>query len=393
VITIAPHDPDWFVAPDHYEVLARLRAESPVLEFASGEFVVSTYEEIRAISRDPTAFCSGHGVLVNDPMRTSSPPLVAPSILQMDPPEHTKYRKLVSRAFTPRAVREMEPRIRHLARSLLDDLPLGEEVDAVERIAVPLPVAVIAELLGIPDESRAQFRRWSDAAIAAGDNDPEALRATGELFRFLGEHAAETRRRGGDHLVARLVDAEIDGYRLTDDELRMFCVTLLVAGNETTRHLISGALHALAERPDQLALLRARPELLSGAVEEMLRWTTPVQAFARTATRPTRLREVSIGEGAYVIMLYASGNRDEAAFGPTAHRFDVTRPADPAHVAFGFGQHLCLGASLARLEARVLFEELLARAASVAIARPGRRVRSTIMHGWAELPVRLMPAT
>lgn len=389
---IDPHDPDWYLAPDHYEVLARLRAESPVVDYRPGHHAVTRYDDIRAISRDPEGFCSGRGVLVNDPMRTAQPAPAAPSILQMDPPEHTEYRQIVNRVFTPRAVRALEPRIRELARTLLDDIALDAPIDAVSAVAVPLPVVVIAELLGIPDERRADFTRWSDAAIEAGDGKPEALAETAQLFAFLGEHVEATRRTGGDHIVARLVEAEVDGASLTKAELQIFCVTLLVAGNETTRHLISGGIRALAEQPDQLDTLRARPELAASAMEEMLRWTTPVQAFARTATRATTIAGRPIAEGDYVVMLYASGNRDESAFGPTADRFDLTRPADPAHVAFGFGQHLCLGASLARLEARVLFEELLTRVDRISLAGPGRPVRSTIMHGWAELPVELHAA-
>jgi len=388
---IDPHDPDWYLAPDHYEVLARLRAEEPVFEYKPGHHVVSRYDDIRAISRDPEHFVNGRGVLVNDPMRSTNAPPVAPSMLQMDPPQHSQYRQLVSRAFTPRAVRSLEGRVRELARRTLDRIDLSGDVDVVADVAVPLPVTVIAELLGIPEEVHNDFRRWSDAAIAAGENDPSAMLETIELFEYLGSHVDETRERGGDHLVARLVEADLDGYRLTRAELQMFCVTLLVAGNETTRHLISGGVRALADHPDQLVALRARPELIPGAVEEMLRWTTPVQAFARTAASDLMLHDQPVHEGDYLIMLYASGNRDESAFGPAAGAFDALRPSDPAHVAFGFGQHLCLGASLARIEARVLFEELLARVDGVALAGAGRPTRSTIMHGWIELPVRFSP--
>ncbi len=389
---IDPHNPDWYLAPDHYEVLARLRAETPVFGYKPSHYVVSRYDDIRAISRDPDHFVNGRGVLVNDPMRSTNAPPVAPSILHMDPPEHSQYRQLVSRAFTPRAVRSLEDRVRALARLTLDRIDLGADVDVVADIAVPLPVTVIAELLGIPEDVHDDFRRWSDAAILAGESDPRAMPGIGELFEYIGTHIDNTRTRGGDHLVARLVEADLDGYRLTRAELQMFCVVLLVAGNETTRHLISGGIRALAQHPDQLAALRAQPDLIPGAVEEMLRWTTPIQAFARTAARDLTLHDQPVREGDYLIMLYASGNRDESAFGPAAGEFNALRPADPAHVAFGFGQHLCLGASLARIEARVLFEELLARVDGVALAGAGRPTRSTIMHGWIELPVRFSPA-
>jgi cytochrome P450 len=179
----------------------------------------------------------------------------------------------------------------------------------------------------------------------------------------------------------------VDGERLADDEVLMFCMTLLVAGNETTRNLVSGGAKALMEFPDQRRALVENPDRLPGAVEEMLRWVTPIRSFARTATRDTEIRGQRIAAGDYVLLLYASGNRDEEVFGPTADAFDVARPLEPMHVAFGFGEHFCLGASLARLEARVLFEELLARFPDFSLAGEIVPLRSTLMNGLVRMPV------
>jgi cytochrome P450 len=389
-VAVDPGDPSFHLDAD--ALYAWLRAEAPVLEYAPHHFTVAKYHDIREISRDPERFCSGRGVLVNDPMRGDRPSTAAPSIIHMDPPDHTRFRNIVNRAFTPRAVRALEPRVRELAREVLDAVSDGRVVDLVETIAVPLPVLVIAELLGIPEEHRGDFRRWSDASIEAADHsDERTLREIGELFAFLRGHLDRARAHPAADLVSALVQAEVDGRRLTDDELVVFCMALLVAGNETTRHLVSGGALALARHPEQRSALAAdlRSERVAVAVEEMLRVVTPVSAFARTATRPTTLRGTQLAAGDYVVMLYASGNRDEEVFGLDADAFDAQRPPDPAHVAFGFGEHLCLGASLARLEARVMFEELLARHPRYEVVGEPAWLRSTVMHGLVTLPVAL----
>jgi cytochrome P450 len=357
--------------------------------------VVASYDEIREVSRDASRFSSVHGVLPSDPKRGTSPKraAAAPSILEMDPPEHPRYRAIVSRAFTPRAVAAMEPHIRALASAVLDRVPADEAVDFVERVAVPLPLLVIAELLGMRDVEQRQFRRWSDETIKAADRLEADMDVMAEFVAFMTEGIAAHRSHPRDDILQKLVDAEVDGERLTDPELLVFCMSLLVAGNETTRNLISGAALVLHEHPDQRGWLAADPAgRVTGAVEELLRWVTPVKAFGRTAVHDTELGGRPIPADDYVIMLYASGNRDERAFGPTAGRVDVQRVPDPAHMAFGFGPHLCLGASLARLEARALLEELLLRCPDYAITGPPRRLRSTLMNGIEALPVVLAPS-
>ena len=383
-----PTVPGYYLRNDYYELLADLRRDAPVQEFAPGMLTVARYDDIREISRDPERFCSSMGALVNDPMRTQVRPPTAPSILHMDPPDHVGFRKLVNREFTPRAITSLEPRIRELARSALDRTPDSGEFDFVDLVAAPFPLMVIAELLGIPDGDRRDFRRWSDATIEAADKPPEeTAEATGELFMYLMQHIEAKKANPGDDVVSLLVGAEMDGRSLDPGELLIFLLTLLVAGNETTRTLISGGTLALFEHADQRADIANDPSLIPSAVEECLRWVTPIQAFARTVTADTVIGGVEVKELDYLVMLYASGNRDEAAFGPSAGVFDVRRDSNPPHLAFGFGEHLCLGAALARMETRILFEEMLARHPNYAVTGEPQWIASSLVRGMETMPV------
>ncbi|MGD0747761.1 MAG: cytochrome P450 [Acidimicrobiales bacterium] len=391
---IDPRDAAFFAREDYFEVLARLRHEDPVHECAPGLWAVTRYADIRDLSRDPGGFCSGRGALVNDPIRTSATAMAAPSILHMDPPEHAAFRSLVNRRFTPRALAGLAGSIRSCAADLLDAVEPGEEIDFVAALAAPFPITVIAELLGVDEADREDFRRWSDAAIESPDLPPaETMAALGELSGFIVEHIRAKRDRPGEDLVSLLVQAEVDGCPLSKEELFMFLLTLLVAGNETTRTLLSGSALVLDEHPDQRAALAADRELVPGGVEECLRWVTPVHAFCRTATADTVVGGTRIAQGDYLCMLYASANRDELVFGDDAARFDVRRPTNPKHLAFGFGEHVCLGASLARLEGRVFLEELLARFPDYAVTGSAERVLSTTVAGIRSLPVVLAPSS
>ena len=346
-------------------------------------WLVSRYADIRAISRDPERLSSARGVLVNDPLRQPDAQPIEGSILHMDPPDHARYRGIVNRSFTPRAVGGLEPRITQVVNDVLDAVPAGESIDFVEHVASAVPVLVIAELLGVDDGLLADFRRWSDAMIEITDApDPETFQVTVEFFMFLDAHITEAEKHPRDDLLSMLTQSD-----LTRQEIVMFCVTLLVAGNETTRHLISGGAAALAAHPDQRALLAASPDRMTVAVEELLRWVTPIQAMGRTAKIDLVMGDASVEAGDFLVLLYASGNRDDDAFGPTADRLDVTRPVDTTHVAFGFGEHLCLGASLARLEARVAFNALLARYPNYELAGPPDLVASTLVRGARSMPV------
>lgn len=388
---IDPTSPAFYGRPDYHEVLAALRADAPVHRVAEGLVTVARYDDIREVSRDPGRFRSGGGALVNDPIRTGRDRGGAPSILFLDPPDHARHRVLVSRRFTPRAVSHMEQRVREIARTVFDRVPeTTEPIDVVDHLTAPFPLLVIADLLGIADGDRSDFRRWSDATIESTDRPPEeTMAAIMEMHAFLTAHLEAKQRDPGDDLVSLLGQAELDGRPLDPGEVFTWLLTLLVAGNETTRTLLSGAMIALSEHPDQRAALAADPAAIPAAVEECLRWITPIQTFCRTVVAETTVGGIPVEQDDYLVMLYASGNRDESAFGPTAGVFDTTRPVNPAHLAFGFGEHLCLGAALARLEARVFFEELLARYPRFALAGEPERVPSTLVAGISALPVAL----
>jgi cytochrome P450 len=378
-------DPQFWVA-DPDTALAQLRRDDPVHWYDAGGFwALTRHADILAVSRDPATFKSGAGTLIQDRTREVSPDQ---SILFMDPPAHARYRKLVSTQFTPRSVAALESRVRHIAREVLDGLDPRAELDLVDAITAPVPMLVIAELLGVPGADRDRFRRWSDSMMeAATEMSADSLGQAAELFEYFSGHLAERRDNPGDDLLSRLVSAEVDGERLTEWELLGFCMTLLVAGNETTRNLLSGGLLALHERPEQRE--RALDDV-ARTVEELLRFVTPIMLFARTATRDTRIGDKDIAEGDFVVMLYIAANRDEAVFGSTADILDVTRDPNP-HLAFGFGEHFCLGAGLARLEARVVLEEMLGRFPAYAITGEPDRVPSTLLRSIGKLPAVLAP--
>ncbi len=388
--TPAIGDPEFF-AGDPYPALADLRQRCPVdWRQDDGYWVVTKHADIQSMSRDPQRFCSSQGVLLADRDRQVASD---DSLLYLDPPGHAKYRQLVSRAFTPRRVAELEPRLRELTVALLDRIDPKAPIDVVKAVTAPLPLAVISELLGLPPEDAEDFRRWSDAIMEAATslNDENAALAL-ELFVYLDGQLEAHRTDPRDDLLGALLAAEVDGEHLSQQELLGFCMTLLVAGNETTRSLMSGGIVALAEYPDQRADLVAHPELMAGAVEEMLRWVTPIMAMARTTTEPVQIGTTDVGSGEYVLMVYGAGNRDEDVFAPDAERFNISRSPNP-HLSFGFGEHFCIGAGLARLEARVLFSELLARWPRYELAGAIDRRPSTLFRQFGSVPVIFEPGS
>jgi cytochrome P450 len=347
---------------------------------------VTRHEDVVAVSRDPATFCSSRGILLSDLERPIMP---RQSIIYIDPPEHAKYRKLVQPVFSPGRLRALEQRIAALVHELIDGIEAGQVIDFVDAFAAPLPLLVIADMLGVPGADRGRFKRWSDAIIEAGtqpSNDNMAQSV--ELLEYFGSVIAERRAHPGDDLISLLVHSEIDGERLEEFDLLMFCMTLLVAGNETTRNLLAHGALALATYPDERALLRRDATLMPRAVEEMLRWGSPVGSFMRTATADTALHGTRVRAGERLLLLYASANRDEAVFGADAEEFRVGRDA-AGHVAFGFGEHFCLGAQLARMEARVAFAQLLEAFADWQLAGRVERLPSLFMRGIVHLPLRL----
>ncbi|HWD52257.1 MAG TPA: cytochrome P450 [Acidimicrobiales bacterium] len=377
-------DPAFFAGDPHPE-LAELRRRCPISWQSDGEFwAVTSLRDIQTVGKDPATFCSGQGVLMSDRGRDIA---AEDSLLYLDPPRHEQYRKLVNRAFTPRRVATLEPRIRQLTLELLDTIDPRSPVDLVDSLCAPLPMLVIAELLGLPDEDRESFRRWSDAIMEAATdlNEENAVQAM-ELIAYFDVQLDQRTDAPTEDLLSGLLMAEVDGASLTRAEVQGFCMTLMVAGNETTRSLVSGGMVELARHPDQRARLVADPELIPVAVEEMLRWVTPIMAMARTTTRSVSLGDAELGAGEFVVLAYGAANRDEEVFGNDAGVFDISRNPNP-HVSFGFGEHFCIGASLARLEARILLEEVLARWPDYQLAGEVVRAPSTLFRQITRAPV------
>jgi cytochrome P450 len=340
---------------------------------------------VMTVSTDPQRFCSGRGILVMEIGATYDTP---PTMMHTDPPEHTVYRKLVQPGFAPGRMRALEDDVRRRAKPLVDNVEPGRPVDFVETVAVPFPLYIISALLGMPDDDWQRFFEWSEAVIPGATDWTEEKRAAlqADMHDTLLATTVDRRADPRDDLISVLAQVEIEERRLSDAELTMFLVQLLVAGNETTRNMLSGGLVALSERPADWDQLRADRSLVPTAVEEMLRWTTPVVSFMRTATRDTELGGQPIRDGDPVLMLYASANRDDRQFGATAGRFDIGR-APNQHVAFGFGTHFCIGATLARIEARVLLEELLDRFETVEPAGDVIRSSSAVIAGVKQAPL------
>jgi len=337
-----------------YEIYRMLRDELPVYHSEqAGFWALSRFDDVRAAAADPQTF-SSEG--------TDTSQGLLPMIQALDPPRHDVLRQLVSKAFTPRRVSDLEPGIRRIARELIDGFAGDGEVDLLGRFARHLPSLVFGELLGVPHDRREKFLVWTQALVEAkpGTGSAESQRHPAiKIYQEFTKLLAERRERHGDDLMSALLDAEIDGRRLSEEELLGFCFVLIVAGNDTTTNLIANGAVLLADHPDQRKLLVQSPEAIPNAIEEMLRYESPVQALPRIARRRVDLHGATIPEGALVRLVWGSANRDEREF-EEPDRFDVTR-AIPRHLAFGQGVHFCLGANLARLEARVAFEELLAR--------------------------------
>ncbi len=376
-----------FYADDPHPHFTWMRRHAPVYwDAEGGVWGIARYADVVRVSRDPETFCSRQG------SRPDSPPLA--SMINLDDPAHLRRRSLVNRGFTPRRVAAHEPWLRTLCGELLDRALARGRFDFVRDVAAPLPMRVIGELLGIAPEDHDRLLGWSDAMLEAtsASAGPEAALSAARAFAEYAEYhrqvVADRRARGaGEDLMSVLVRAEIDGERLDDDALLQESLLILVGGDETTRHVISGGMHQLLLHPEQLEALLAERARIPRAVEEMLRWTTPIQNMARTATREVELGEQRIRPGDRLLLLYPSANRDEAVF-ERPFEFDIAREPND-HLAFGHGAHFCLGASLARLELRVLFEELAARRPRLALAAgaPLRWRASNFITGLESLPV------
>ncbi|QNI08154.1 cytochrome P450 [Mycobacterium kubicae] len=386
--TFPLHSPD-FYAGDPYPAYRELRATSPVCwNDVTNFWALLKYEDVRFVSSNPALFSSAQGITIPDPQLPN--PVQEGGLIFTDPPRHRQLRKLINSGFTRRHVAILEPKIREIVRGILADVEPGSVHEFAEEIAAPLPTRIIAQLLGAPPDDWEQFRAWSDAMTGSADPEIEldTLVAAGQLYEYFHQLISDRRAQARDDMLSILVNAEIDGLRLSDEELVNFAFLLLVAGNETTRNLIALGTLALIEHPDQLRMLVDDLSLIPGAVEEMLRWNSPVVHMARTATADVEIRGQRIRAGEVVVMLYGSANRDEDVFGSDAEEFNIARHPNP-HIAFGCGEHSCLGAQLARLEAGLLFDELLRRFPRIELVGEVSRMRATMVPGVKRMPVRL----
>lgn len=389
--TFPLHSPD-FYAGDPYPAYRELRATTPVVWNAETEFwALTKYEDIRYVSSNPGLFTSTKGITIPDPQIDT--PVQEGNLIFTDPPRHRQLRKLINAGFTKRQVTLLEAKAREIVRVIVDGIDPSREYQFAEEIAAPLPTRMIAEMMGAPPEDWEQFREWSDAAVGRNDPDIEMdnFEALAQLFAYF-TNLIEERRSGkiapDADLLSILAHAEVDGERLTDEDLLNFSFLLLVAGNETTRNLIALGTQTLVEHPDQFALLLSDPSLLPSAIEELLRFTSPVTHMARTANEDVEIRGQRIKAGETIVMLYGAANRDEDIFGDTAEILDITRSPN-VHIAFGAGEHSCLGAQLARLEAQVLWEVLLGTYPSIELTGEVTRLRDTMVPGVKKMPVRL----
>lgn len=381
-------DPDTFTSGAPYEALARLRAHAPVhpvqLPDLPRMWLVTRHEDVVRISRDDATFSSAQG---NTLIQVEAGPTSA-MLPGLDPPRHTHFRKLINQGFTPRNVLRLESRIREIARDIVEGVVAKGSFDAVPDISAELSLQVIAEVIGVPQEDRHKIFHWSNAIGSLGIEDPdyaptpEALgEAVMEMFAYCTDLVRRRRAEDPrDDILSALLAAEVDGERLDNNQLNEFFLLLAIAGNETTRNTLSHGILALSEHPDQRALVAGDPATVPGAVEELLRWSTPVLHFRRTVTVDCEIAGQQVPAGDWVAMHYLSANRDESVFAE-AHRFDVTR-ADAGHAAFGGGgTHFCLGAQLAKLELRVMLEELYSRVPHLTVTQPPSRLRSSFFHG------------
>jgi cholest-4-en-3-one 26-monooxygenase len=379
-----------FWGGDPHPALARLRAEDPVHWDEAGQvWGITRYADVKAVSTDPATFSSAGGI------RPDSGP--TPMMISMDDPDHLRRRKLVNRGFTPRRVRDQEARIAEVVDRLVDGFCEAGTADMVADFAAWLPLVMIGDALGVAPEDHPTLLRWSDDLMRGqGQDDPELVAAMLGAFEgytsYIGEVIEDRARCPRDDLMSVLVHAEVDGDRLDRDEVTYESLLILIGGDETTRHVISGGLYQLLSEPDRWARLRADRSLVPAAVEESLRWVSPIKNMARTATRDVELGGRTIAAGQKLLLLYPSANRDAEVFADP-DTFDPARTPNE-HVAFGFGTHFCLGAALARLEVRVAFERLLDRLGDLHLVEPDEPARrpANFVSGYETLPVAFTPA-
>jgi cholest-4-en-3-one 26-monooxygenase len=392
-------DPDKFLAGTPHHWFKELRAHDPVHWHAErngpGFWCVTKYDDLKHVSRAPLLFSSWQGgtnIADRDEAGLMGLRMI---MLNMDPPQHVKFRRIVQRGFTPQMVGKQEAHMRALARRIVDAVAHRGECEFVEELAAELPLQVICELMGVPQEERKLIFELSNKLI--GFDDPEfqntmedAQNASAQIFGLGMKLAERYRKDPQENLTTALLFHEIDGEKLSELEFCSFFLLLLVAGNETTRTVTTNGMKALLDHPDQLQHLASNLHLVPQAVEEMVRFDPAVHHFRRTAMEDTELRGRKIAKGQKVVIWYPSANRDEDVF-PDPDRFDTSRQ-DNQHVAFGIGEHYCLGANLARLELTVIFQEILQRLKNPRLVGQPRRLRSNFINGVKEMRIAFEPA-
>ena len=386
-----------------HDIFKRLRKEAPIywheesLAFEDGFWALTKHEDIVRISKDPKTFSSAKpGILMTygdpeqgDPVATAA---LISNMIAMDPPEHQVYRKMVSPQFGPKSVREIEKGLRNRIREILDRVSNKKEFDFVTEISEKIPLWVLCEMMGIEQSERQKVREIvNNLTDASSNQDPEnALQiwvSYMELFKMGREMIEERRKNPTDDLMSVVANTKVEGEGLPPELLDGFMLLMVIAGNETTRNTITGGLIALHENPQEKQKLIKDPTLISNAADEMLRWVSSVIYMRRTATCDTEIRGQPIKEGDKIVMWYGSANRDEEVF-KDAHLFKVDREDAKKHIAFGAGQHLCLGNRLGQLQIRVLYEELLSRFPNIQVISKPTRIPSSFLNGISHLKVR-----
>jgi cholest-4-en-3-one 26-monooxygenase len=383
-----------------YDTWARLRAEAPVAYIEPPGYppfwAITKHADIVSVATQPQLFSSGQGITLD--MDLSGMDVVPEMIVYLDPPRHGPMRQVANKKFLRSAVRARSEEIERIATGIVDQAATGgetRECDFADTFAAPFPVAVISWVLGVPQADWEHHFRWTNEII--GKDDPEyrqpgespeqtSMRARGELHRYFKRMVQQRRDDPQDDLVTQLVQSEIDGVPLTQSQLISYCELLVEAGNQTARDAIAGGMQAFCEYPDQWEKLRAQPDLLPDAVEEILRWVTPISYFARTATQDCELRGEKIRAGDKVALYWASANRDEEVF-EDPFEFRVDRPPSP-HIVFGFGPHLCMGAHVARVELQAMFGLLISRMEWFEQSGPVERLNSSVNGAIKHLPIR-----
>jgi cytochrome P450 len=375
---------------DPYPTYRRLRDEAPAYYNEELDFwALSRFEDVLEGFHDWETYSSAQGIALEQTTGISPPMFIT-----MDPPDHTRLRKLVSRAFTPRRIAEMEPRIREVALRHLKPMTRRGSGDLIEDFGAKFPMDVVSTMLGVPAEDQDMLREWVDCMLHREDEvagvPPAGIEAFGKVAAYFAEDIERRRAQPDEHMISTLCRAQAEGAQISDEEIVGFCFLMAIAGNETTTKLIGNMVYWLSKHPDQRRLVREDPRRVPDAVEEVLRYDNSSQMMVRTLTRDKELHGQTMEKGKKVVLLVGSGNRDEREF-PDPDRFDVTRNI-PRTLSFGHGRHLCIGASLARLEGRIALEEIFARMPDLEVDLAGvERMHSTNVRGFAKVPIAFTP--